>query len=369
MGAGPSPHLIFPDTRAEDWLDCGQCRDCFKPSLKLRPMESVQYAMALSNFEETQPDGRPLRFRYGFISSSDNHTARPGTGYKQVLRRGVMTDATGARNAFLDWFAQRTLRAQQEDPQRAQPAPARAGGILGLDTERVASFLYPGGLVAVHAEGRSREQIWDALLRKEVYGTSGPRILLWFQLLNGPDGPVPMGGQAALSETPRFEVRAVGSLVQRAGCPASSLEALSPERLAYLCRGECYHPGEERHPIVAIEVVRIRPQTAPGEPVEALIDDPWRRFECGSDPGGCVVAFEDPEFSGSARDALYYVRALQEETPAITAANLRTEFDVGGNATSTEPCYGDYRTPRDDDCLAPVQERAWSSPIFVDQPR
>jgi hypothetical protein len=103
--------------------------------------------------------------------------------------------------------------------------------------------------------------------------------------------------------------------------------------------------------------------------VDALIEDPWKRFQCEPDPRGCTVVFEDPEYPASGRDVLYYARAIQEETPAINGADLRTEFDDEGNAIRIEPCYGDYRTPFDEDCLALVSERAWSSPIFLDQPR
>jgi len=124
--------------------------------------------------------------------------------------------------------------------------------------------------------------------------------------------------------------------------------------------------GDTRHPIARIDVIRIRPQQRAGEPVAPLIEDPWRSFECAPDPDGCQVEFSDPDFPAARRDTAYYVRAHQVATPAINAATLRTEFDAEGNAISVAPCYGDYRLSTEDDCLAPAQERAWSSPIYVD---
>jgi len=50
-------------------------------------------------------------------------------------------------------------------------------------------------------------------------------------------------------------------------------------------------------------------------------------------------------------------------TPAGCAAARRERELRGG-----ESLLGDYRTPYRDDCLAPNEERAWSSPIFVGSP-
>ena len=130
-------------------------------------------------------------------------------------------------------------------------------------------------------------------------------------------------------------------------------------------------PAQERERIsgriAAIEVVRVRPQLHSGEDVTPLIEDPWRVFPCEPSPDGCEVEFEDPDFPVSGRDAVYYVRALQEPTAALNGANLRTRFDERGQATAVRPCSvgAETEVASADDCLAPVQERAWSSPIFL----
>jgi hypothetical protein len=79
-----------------------------------------------------------------------------------------------------------------------------------------------------------------------------------------------------------------------------------------------------------------------------------------------VVRFDDPDFADGGRDAVYYVRAIEEASPVINARNLRCSYDEAGRCTEMDPCYGDYRTPASDNCEELSEERAWSSPIFVD---
>jgi len=111
--------------------------------------------------------------------------------------------------------------------------------------------------------------------------------------------------------------------------------------------------------------VRIKPQASPDEPVDSLIEDPWRVYPCPPSPDGCIVEFADEDFMSSARETLYYVRAIEEPSLAVNAGGIRCKYDDAGNCVSVNPCYGDWRTSRGDDCLSMNEERAWSSPIRI----
>jgi hypothetical protein len=358
VDAGISGHLTVPGQQVTDWLNCGNCPDCFLEPMDHRPASSAQYALAITGLE--QP-GDPLNFRFGFIGSTDNHRAMAGSGYKQVQRKRT-TEAFGASS---DRFQQLARGDELEPLPHSIPLDTEGVGLVNLrNMERQNSFWLSGGLAAVHSNGRGRDAIWEGFRRREVYGTTGDHILLWFDLLRDGVG-IPMGSETTSATTPHFRVSAVGEFKQLPGCPDHAVKALGREQLERLCGGECYNPSGERHRIDRIEVIRIRPRVSPGEDVGALIEDPWKTLDCPGDPQGCVIEFEDEDFVSGGRETVYYVRAIQEATPMINADNVRCEYSEQGECIAVNPCYGDYRTAEDDDCLAPAEQRAWSSPIFV----
>ena len=101
----------------------------------------------------------------------------------------------------------------------------------------------------------------------------------------------------------------------------------------------------------------IRDRIYAGEAVSPLIQDPWKSIPCQG-KGECIVEFEDQNFS---RDSVYYVRALQNPTPAINGSSL-------SQRDSFKLCKGSFKTDLADDCLSMTKERAWSSPIYVNKP-
>lgn len=359
VAAGRSGFRTVRGTRVEDWQDAGQCRDCFLPAFDYRPAMSAQYMLTRRPL-----DGTPGR--YGFVAASDNHTARPGTGFKE-LNRSEMTESKGPAADTPDILGNRGEPLPSSVPLDEQPQLAFGD----RDIERMSSFLSTGGLTAVHAREKSRDAIWEALVARRVYGTSGPRILLDFALVNPEKGgSLPMGSETHLGEPPTFRVRAVGAREQLPGCPEPAQTALGEERLHALCRDECFRPSDQRHAITRIEVIRLRPQVAATESYADAVDDPYLVLRCTADSAGCSAEFTDPELPSLPGGAAYYVRAIQEPTPAVNGDNLRCHRDERGRCIEASPCHGDDAlTAYEDDCLALIEERAWSSPIWIDPPR
>ena len=333
-----SGFLIFglvENTTPEDWMQCGQLKNEFLPAYTYRPGMSAQAALA-SKIEEKDIFNS---FKLGLIGSTDNHKARAGSGYKEFARKS-MGDSWGAKDN-LTWL---------------------------LPPERGASFYSTGGLVAVHAPKLERNAIYNSLYQREVYATSGERILLWFNLLDSENGITPMGRERNISQKPQFEVTAIGSFKQKPGCPEYVYTAMSAEEISRLCLNECYNPSNERNKIDRIEIVKITPTTEL-DSISNNIQDPWKVFTCNDKGEGCSANFFDDEYVLNNKSSLYYARAIQEPTNIVGGDPLRCELNEAGECIKIRPCYssGPDFDPSDD-CLALVGERAWSSPIFLTHP-
>ena len=334
----PAGRRLIEETSLDDWEGCGQLQNAFQPTSMYVPRLSAQYNLALG-FDE---DGNPKRAKFGLIGSSDGHQARPGSSYKESNRLRY----TDSKDVGRTWLSRNAFQADQES----------------------GSFYYTGGLLATHTTGRDRDSVWQALVNRNVYATSGDRMLVWFDLLNGPNGEVPMGSEVQLDETPRFRVKALGALEQKRGCPDHAVAALGEERIRSLCMGECYNPADRRKAITRVEIVRIRPQVSPDESIAPLIENTWQVFECPGDGTGCTVEFEDAEYVTARRPALYYARVIQESQPLIGGDPFGCEYDDEGICVRRNYCIGSGATP-DNNCLAQAEPRAWTSPIFLEHPR
>lgn len=215
----------------------------------------------------------------------------------------------------------------------------------------------PGGLVAVWAEENSREAIFDAMRRKETYGTSGPRIGVRF--FGGHDLPedlcdradlvetgyadgVPMGGALPAPDgdaAPRFAVLATRD-------PGTERFPGSPLQRAQIIKGWIDGEGQSR-----VEVVDV----AGGENGATVNPDTCEPEGEGADTL-CTV-WTDPDFDPSER-AYYYVRVLENPVCrwSARACQLIPPDDTSDRAERARANCENLPTT--------IQERAWTSPIF-----
>ncbi len=247
------------------------------------------------------------------------------------------------------------------------------GHIGGLDWEprRILAFLPAsgiesngGGLAFVWAEENTRDAIFDALRRREVYATSGTRPVL--RMFGGWDMPantcdmqnmvevadqngVPMGGTLPAlpggeSQSPKFFISVLQDPGSE-GAPGTPLERIQ------VVKGWVDDSGEAQEKVFDVA----------GGDLPADVD----LNTCETSGEGyatlCTV-WTDPEFDPTQR-AFYYARIL--ENPVCRWSTLLcNELGVDCNDIENVPedfancCHSTIEAQRS------IQERAWSSPIW-----
>lgn len=235
-------------------------------------------------------------FRFGMIGSSDSHTA---------------------------------LSAQEEDNfwgKKAgdEPGPKRAQAIWGVPEAGMSNTLQQAaGYTAVWAEENTREALFAAMQRREVYATTGPRLLLQFfggwqyteqdlqasDIMSGAYSKgVPMGGELPqlLSEVsaPRFLLRA---LKDPGGANLDRIQVV---------KGWLDSAGEAREQIFDIAWSGGRVLGADGHlpPVGNTVDTDTATYTNSIGSSELSALWVDPDFD-PARSAVYYMRVLEIPTP------------------------------------------------------
>jgi len=262
-------------------------------------------------------------YRLGIIASTDTHNGTPGNVAE--------TDFPGQRGTDDDTAAKQL-----------------GNGVL---TPGGIQFS-PGGIVGVWAEENSRPSLFTALRRREVFGTSGPRIAVRFfggwglapGLCTDPD----MLTAAYAAGVP------MGSLLDTPAAAAAPSFLVSAERDP----GTLLHPGTQlqRVQIVKgwIEAGQSHQQVfdVAGDPDNGATVDTATCVASGPGDDSLCSVWTDPDFD-PAQHAFYYVRVLENPTCRW----------------STITCNGLAPVDRPPSCTDPavektVQERAWTSPIW-----
>ena len=270
-------------------------------------------------------------FRFGLVGATDNHAAAGAPSESDFFTAGGAPQV-GSSIPF---------DPPQADGRRYSASPL--GALRGAS-----------GLTGVWAEENTREAIYDAFRRKETFATTGPRIRLRFfagydyadDLADDPDliarayaGGVAMGGELAApgSRAPRF-------LLWASRDPSSA-------PLARLQVVKGWVEGGETHE--RVYDAACSDGLAADETTHRCPDNGARvnLADCSiSDEVGAAelrTLWTDPDFDPAQR-AVYYVRAL--ENPSCR--------------WSTWEAVRAGVEPRPD-LSATLQERAWSSPIWV----
>ena len=267
-------------------------------------------------------------FKFGMIGSTDSHTAM----------------ATADDDNFFGKHA-----GSEPSPDRMHHPFAKFGDLEIMGWQTLAS-----GYAAVWASENTREAIFDAMERREVYGTTGPRMMVRFfggwefgdadantrePAVVGYKKGVPMGGDlvsAPAGAAPSFLVAALKDPI------GGNLDRIQIIK-GWVDGDEL----EERVYDVAVSDGRTigadgRCKTAVGNTVD-VANATWTNTIGSTE---FVAVWQDPDFDPDLR-AFYYVRVLEIPTPRWTAYDSKY-----------------YGLDVSDEIEMITTERAYTSPIW-----
>jgi len=272
----------------------------------------------LIGLEEAESIGvNPVKL--GVIAATDTHTATPGAVAEADWRGHVSVEST---------------------PQERLMPGLLTSGIDGN----------PGGLGGVWAVENSRDAIFEAMLRRETFGTSGPRIVPRFfagwdyapDLCERADlaeagyaGGVPMGGD--LPPAPSRDAKPV--LVAAAMRDSSPMGA--PLQQLQLIRGWIEGDGTRRTEVIVLA----------GGANDASVD-PETGERSGEGHDSLCAVYRDESFDPEV-STYYYVRAVENPSARWSV------YDCLRIPEAERPAICD-----DGSYPQTIQEMAWTSPIW-----
>ncbi len=276
-------------------------------------------------------------FRMGFTGSTDTHNGTAGN----VAERGDWVGIAGRNDGSNAALVRDNLRNN------------------------------PGGLTVAWAEENSRDAIFSALKRREVYATSGTRPVVRF-FAGALDG-VTCGADD-------FVERAYTTGTPMGGELGAVRGTASPRFAVWAMKD----PGTQAMPGVDLQRIQIVKGwvDAQNTPHEKVVDVAGNAANgAGVDPATCAptgtgaaelcAVWEDPDFDPGQR-AFYYARVLENpvcrwSTRACKAAGVDPFSPDCASQATLAPDYADccLAAPGADAFLEPtVQERAWTSPVW-----
>jgi hypothetical protein len=322
----------------------------------------VRQAMLIGLTLQQQGVGNPYEF--GFIGSSDTHSAASQNDEAAfVSKLGILSSYPEQRGSTpitgmsgqLAYYGNKLLSA-------ARPTPLGKSLYVKVDGNVYSGGATPtfgaSGLAAVWAEENTRDFIYSAFRRKEVFATSGPRLRIRLfagydfdqKMLNAADGVqqaytrgVTMGGTLLAQDGALNDNRSPGFLVMASADPDNA-----PLQRLQIIKGWVDADGTTHEDIIDIACAndaKVNKDTnrCPDNGARVDISDCRISPEVGDTE--LSTLWHDPNFKAD-QSAFYYARVLENPTCRW----------------STWDAIREGVAPRSD-LATTIQERAWSSPI------